>query len=142
MKQYKVLGSELERIRNEIMTLEAQIGSNNVLGDGTPHGSGVSDKTGTLAAELADIKASYDEAMREAWAKRREIVEVINAVSDPVHASLLYAKYIQLKKWDEVAQTIHMNEVYTRGRLHDRALRSVEKILDERKEHEVQRDCC
>ena len=132
LTQYETLGAELSRITSEITALEAQIGSNNVLGDGTPHGSGVSDKTGRLASELADIMTEYSDALARAWQKRAEIVATINEVADPVQSSLLYAKYIQLKRWHEVAEQIHMNEVYTRGRLHGAALRSVDAILAER----------
>ena len=131
LEQYERLTESVRRIRHEIEAIEAQIGGR-AQNDGTPHGSGVSDATGTLAATLADIKNEYAIAEAQAWRKRREIVSVINDVTDSWQSRLLYARYIKFRRWWQVAREIHANESYTRGRLHDAALEAVEKILQER----------
>lgn len=129
LNQYRRLTVAQQRLRREIEAIESQIGGN-VHGDGTPHGSGVSDLTGALAAELADAKKAYIIAETDAWRKRLEIVQTINAVKDSVHSLLLYDRYVRLMRWDEVAEDIHANESYTRGRLHGAALKAVQEILD------------
>lgn len=131
--QYKRLTEAGRRIRLEIEAIEAQIGGR-AQDDGTPHGSGVSDITGTLAAELADIKKAYAIAEADAWRKRREIVEVINAVEDTLQGRVLYERYIRLKRWEQIARDLPANESYTRGRLHGAALNAVDRILRERSE--------
>lgn len=129
LNQYRRLTVAQQRLRREIEAIESQIGGN-VHGDGTPHGSGVSDLTGALAAELADAKKAYIIAETDAWRKRLEIVQTINAVKDSVHSLLLYDRYVRLMRWDEVAEDIHSNESYTRGRLHGAALKAVQEIID------------
>lgn len=127
--QYRRLAVAQKRLRQEIEAIEAQIGGN-VQGNGTPHGSGVSDLTGTLATELADAKKAYIIAEADAWRKRLEIVQTINAVRDSVHSLLLYDRYVRLMRWDEVASDIHASEAYTRGRLHGAALKAVQEMID------------
>lgn len=129
LNQYRRLTVAQQRLRREIEAIESQIGGN-VHGDGTPHGSGVSDLTGALAAELADAKKAYIIAEADAWRKRLEIVQTINAVKDSVHSLLLYDRYVRLMRWEMVAEDIHANESYTRGRLHGAALNAAQEIID------------
>ena len=126
LQEYKRLCATQKRIEREIEAIEATIGGNTA-GDGTPHGSGVSDKTGALAAELADIKKAYEIAKYDAWRKRKEIVDVINTLDNPMHAQLVYDRYVLFMRWAEIAEDIFANEAYTRGRLHGAALLAVDE---------------
>ena len=127
LREYKRLLAVQKRIEREIETIEATIGGMTP-GDGTPHGSGVSDTTGALAAELADMKKAYQIAQYDAWQKRKEIVDTINALENPTHARLLYDRYILFMRWEEVAADIYADESYTRGRLHGAALIAIDEI--------------
>lgn len=133
--EYARLLAAQKRLRREIESIEARLGAS-VRNDGMPHGSGVSDLTGALAAELADTKAAYEYAEYEAWMKRREIVSTINRISEPLKSKLLYDRYILMMRWYKVAADIHADESYTRGRLHDAALTALEQLLEEDEENE------
>lgn len=133
LKQYKRILERLRQMKKELDTIEAQMETTGGIGDGTPRGSDISDKTGRLAATLADLKLQYEWITAESWKIRHDIEQTINQVEEPIQSRLLYDRYIQDMSWREVANDIHMDEVYTRGRLHGSALESVRKIR-----HEIQ----
>lgn len=127
--QYSRITNDLKQLQSEIDTIMASAESAATIGDGTPHGSGTSDKVAQLAVRLADLRTDYERKIVELWGKRAEIVDTIRSVPDPLHSQLLYDRYVMLMRWDEVAKDIHADESYTRGRLHGTALLQVDVIL-------------
>lgn len=130
LKQYKRILERLRQMKKELDTIEAQMETTGGIGDGTPRGSDISDKTGRLASMLADLKSQYEWITAESWLIRKDIETTINQVEDPLQSRLLYDRYIQDMSWRDVANEIHMDEVYTRGRLHGSALEAVRKIRE------------
>lgn len=130
LKQYEKAEERIRQLTQDIEDLVETIGS--ITGsDGQPRGTDTSDKTGNLAAKLADLKTYKEALLAVAWSKREEVAEVIAKVDNADHSRLLYAKYIELKSWREVADDLGRDEVYTRGRLHGAALENVRRILNE-----------
>lgn len=116
-------------MKKELAFIESQMESTGGIGDGTPRGTDVSDKTGRIAALLADQKAQYEYIVTESLKIRSDIENTINQVEDPLHAQLLYNRYIKCMSWRKVAEAIHISEDHTRGRLHKAALLAVEEII-------------
>ncbi len=118
----------LRQMKRELMAIEAQMESISGISDGMPHGTDISDKTGRIAAILADLKEQYEWTLTESIKKRREIERVINMVENATQAKLLYDRYILDMSWGQVAKDIHVSKEHTKGYLHKKALESVEKI--------------
>ena len=97
-------------------------------GDGMPHGSGVSRKVEDQAIRLADKALRWKEAELNAIEKRQEVFELIHSV-DGVEGEILYERYINLHKWEEICVLIPMSWTGVH-KAHKRALRIVQGILD------------
>ena len=125
---------QVERIRQLTDTMDAitaAIESITLDTDGMPRGSDISDRTGRLAVRLANASADCEAAIARAWSIREDIERVINSVPDAAQSRLLYDRYILRKSWTEIADALGYDEVYTRGRLHEKALASAEGFLPE-----------
>lgn len=131
--------SRATTLQRAIDALMAKLGSGPE-GDGQPHGFGLSDQTGRIAVEIADLRLEWEHVIGDAWTRAKEIQETILAVNDPIYVPLLFGRYIELKSWGEITDDLRMdNEQYVRGKLHALALAAVEKIREER-EDEDKRD--
>ena len=58
---------------------------------------------------------------------KTEIIKAIEAVPDSISRVILYERYINLKKWFQIAQCIHFSDKYIIQKLHPKALRYIEK---------------
>ena len=116
-------------MKKEIQFIEAQIESTGGINDGMPRGTDVSDKTGRIAAMLADQKGQYEWTLVESIKKKQEIENTINQVEDPILARLLYDRYIENMSWKETAKDLPASESYTRGDLHKKALAAVTELI-------------
>lgn len=58
-----------------------------------------------------------------------EIAEAIEHVPDNRLKALLYARYINHKTWEQVAESVGVSDVWVRRNLREQALEEIEKIL-------------
>ncbi len=130
LKQYEDLNRIAKRLEAEyqleIEKIDA-IGSTLSGEPGMPHGTGISRKTEDKAIRLADKALKWKEAELEALQKRQEVFELIHDIRG-VEGDVLYHKYIELMKWEEIALVMN----YTvRGiwYVHGRALQIVAEKL-------------
>jgi DNA-directed RNA polymerase specialized sigma subunit len=93
-------------------------------GDGTPHGTGISRATEDKAIRLADKALELKDAELEAVRIRQEVFDSIRRIQG-TKGDILYEKYINLKSWDEVADTVGYSKRHVQ-RLHDEALPQVQ----------------
>lgn len=96
-------------------------------GDGSPHGGSISKAIENKAVKLADKSLGLMDAQLDAIRIRQRVFNVIMAVPG-VKGDILYEKYINLKTWDEVAETVGYTKRHARN-LHDEALDEVEHFL-------------
>lgn len=129
--QYKRACTRIRQAESELEYIEAQIESISGSGDGMPRGTDISDRTGNIAAMLADRRADVEAVKAEAVRARLNVARVINAVENPLQSQLLYDRYILDMTWREIAKDLPASEEYTRGRLHGKALESIRKIIGE-----------
>ena len=130
LRQYEDANRRALRCKSEYETeLEKidAIGSTLSNDAGMPHGSGVSRRTEDKAIRLADKAAKWREAELDAIEKRQAVFEVIYDV-DGIEGEILYQRYINLKKWEEVCVAVHMSWRQTH-RLHYKALCIIEKKM-------------
>ncbi|MGI6168823.1 MAG: DUF1492 domain-containing protein [Christensenellales bacterium] len=90
-------------------------------------------KTGQIldGIELEDkINAKIDEL----YDIKQEIYDVVELIENPLHRSMLIARYCQCLKWSDVADLIGRSEMGgSFFELHDRALISAEAVLRKKK---------
>lgn len=106
LKQYEEAERIVLRLKNEYKEEQEKIDSiRSSVGDGTPHGGGISNTVEVRAMKLAEKAEEWKEAEADALQIRQEVVRVINKVPGEKGA-ILYERYVNLKKWDEVADTV------------------------------------
>ena len=133
LRQYEDLNRKALRYKSEYETESEKIdaiGSTLSSDAGMPHGTGISRRTEDKAIRLADAALKWKTAELEAIGKRQEIFDLIAGISG-VEGDILYERYINLHKWEEVCVLIHMSWNGTH-RAHRRALAIVQELLDNR----------
>ena len=133
LRQYEDLNRKALRYKSEYETESEKIdaiGSTLSSEAGMPHGTGISRRTEDRAIRLADAALKWKTAELEAIGKRQEIFDLIAGISG-VEGDILYERYINLHKWEEVCVLIHMSWNGTH-RAHRRALAIVQELLDNR----------
>ena len=96
-------------------------------GEGTPHGGGISKATENKAIKLADKALELKDAELEAISIRQKVFDVIRTVPGE-KGDVLYERYINLKSWDEVADSVGYSKRHARN-LHDEAIDIVQHFL-------------
>ena len=134
LTQYRKAVERCRQCYDTIDAITATLETITLDSDGMPRGSDISDRTGRLAVQLAEISSRLEMMIADALSLRYEIENVIQSVEAPEQSRLLYDRYILFKDWREIADALHFDEVYTRGKLHLKALQSVEKIVEKVKE--------
>ena len=96
-------------------------------GDGTLHGGGISKATENKAIKLADKALELKDAELEAISIRQKVFDVIRTVPGE-KGDVLYERQINLKSWDEVADSVGYSKRHARN-LHDEAIDIVQNFL-------------
>ena len=129
LKQYQYAVDRVRRYEeeyeNESLLIDAiRSASDN---DGMPHGSGISKPTEDKAIRLADRALRLTEARLEAIRIRQDVFDLIDSI-DGIEGDVLYQRYINLHKWEEVCVMLHYSWQGIHL-IHRRALAIVESRL-------------
>ena len=133
MLQYKLMKIWIKNLEEIIDNLRAEQDHVTSDMDGMPRGSDISDRTGELATQLADIGMTLISMRAEAWRICIDIVNTISKVKEPEYVRLLHLRYIEMKTWDEISSEMHYSYQWVCTSLHSRALSEVGEILDRKK---------
>ena len=74
--------------------------------EGMPHGSGISDKTGNAAIEIADLQERLDYQIKQAKKLKPPIEDFINTIDDDVTRLIFKFRILYGYSWSEVANTL------------------------------------
>lgn len=74
--------------------------------DGMPHGSGVSDKVGTLAIMIADLEAKLPSYERQIRKEHDQVEEFIRSIDDDKTRMIFRLRFQAGKTWKEVADVM------------------------------------
>ena len=96
--------------------------------DGMPHGSGISNRTEQSALRLVEAAERYKDAEVEALKKRQQVFELIWNVPG-LKGEILYERYINLKRWDDIADLLHVSRRHV-TRLHGDVLIELKDVLE------------
>ena len=129
LKQYEEAERLVRRLENEYQEETEKIDSiRSSVGDGTPHGGAISKTVEIQAMRLAEKALEWKQAELDAVRIRQEVVNVINQIPGE-QGDVLYERYINLKRWDDVAEAVGYS-VRPTHRIHQAALGSLQVVLE------------
>lgn len=131
LMQYKKILAQVRIIEQELSAVEEEIGLVAPSGDGSVHGSDISNHTERLALRLIGLKDRLYLKRSEAWAKREEIENVISMAERGEWCRLLYDRYVCLMSWDDISLDLNYSVDYCKSRLHSAALQSIARFIRE-----------
>jgi hypothetical protein len=91
---------ELNEIRADILTLRASSLSEHVSGS---KNSDTADKYIRLESYMEKVSAEWDKLID----MRNAAKDLIGAMPDPMHRAVLYARYINGQRWEDIAMDMH-----------------------------------
>lgn len=129
LKQYDEAERLVRRLETEYQEETEKIDTiRSSVGDGTPHGGAISKTVEIRAMRLAEKALEWKRAELDAVQIRQQVVEVINEIPGE-QGDVLYERYINLKRWDDVADAVGYSVRQTH-RIHQAALISVNDVLE------------
>lgn len=131
MKQLKKLNMMIVNKQIEIQQWKTIASGTTAYSEGERvQSSGNQQKMEKAVAEYVDIEESMKAELTEFVKTKQEIISVIQMLS-PVHYDLLHMIYVQFLTFDDVADKYDKSYSWATT-VHGRALKQVQKILDER----------
>lgn len=121
LSRYRWGKVRLQEIEQEITQCRLEALPGAITYDAMPHGSGCESDLSDYAAKLDDLIMEFRRQRDETLQSLKEIVEAIEAIEDPRYSILLRYRYIQLKSWRFIADTMGYSETRIRH-LHGSAL--------------------
>ena len=125
----------------KIQDLKTQSESITAKMTGMPGGGGGDVHKDAVLAALADQKSKYEQMELEYLHKIEEVNAFIDEVPRTVDRLILRLRYVDCLKWEEIQEELHKCEHGNRWyslrhitRLHGDAIRSAEKIWEQRKD--------
>lgn len=111
---------ELNEIRADILTLRASSLSEHVSGS---KNSDTADKYIRLESYMEKVNAEWDKLID----MRNAAKDLIGAMPDPMHRAVLYARYINGQRWEDIAMDVYYS---WKGifKLHGQALRVFDQM--------------
>lgn len=111
---------EMNEVRADILTLRASSLSEHVSGS---KNSDTADKYIRLEKYMEKVNAEWDKLID----MRNAAKDLIGAMPDPMHRAVLYARYINGQRWEDIAMDMHYS---WKGifKLHGQALRVFDQM--------------
>lgn len=109
--QYKYAREKVEETLEEYQKYKDRAEKMTSIISDMPRGTSSSDKVADNAVKMADLSAEYEKRWLEAENKKLEIEKNIDLVEEP-YRIILYMKYVQGKKLEEIAYKLNANYTY------------------------------
>lgn len=119
-------------IRNEIEVIKAKLGYQSPGFDSIgshPKNSYVEDKTTRLVLRLSEKQKELEEELIKLEEKKAEIKTVLFQLDNPLEIDVLYRRYFQMQKWDDISESLLYNKRWI-IRLHDSGVKKIEKSIE------------
>lgn len=130
LMQVKNLESKMKILKEEIDTLREMVVSTGAIQQGERVlSSGTQDKMAETICKINEKECEWNDLMREFALARANVIINIQKLNNPEYEQILYKRYCQSKKWEEIA--LEMNYTYQWVcKLHGRALLELDKVLN------------
>lgn len=109
LSQIYYLNKELRMWQKELESLECQSLLRGQQLTGMPFVTGTSDKTGDIAATIADIKSIIIGKQKEIQIQKKKIMTYIEQIEDSYMRQIIYYRCVSCMRWQEVAMEIGGN---------------------------------
>ena len=106
LSQLYYLKKEIKEQQRRIAELETLAINCSTKITGLPTGTGISDKIGNYAAQIADLKALLDLNLKKCFYELNRIDRFIQSVEDSQIRIILTLRYIQGLSWQKIAYAI------------------------------------
>lgn len=129
LNRYKEAERDVQRLKKEYKEELDKIDSiRSGLGDGSPHGTGISKKVEMQALRLVDKALDCQQAILDAVQIRQEVFDTVQKLTG-TKKDVIYERYIQLKTWSLIADDLHYTtrQIYF---IHRAALEDVEHFIE------------
>lgn len=130
LMQVRNLESKMKILKEEIDTLREMVVSTGAIQQGERVlSSGTQDKMAETICKINEKECEWNDLMREFALARANVIINIQKLNNPEYEQILYKRYCQSKKWEEIA--LEMNYTYQWVcKLHSRALLELDKVLN------------
>lgn len=130
LNQVRNLESKMKILKEEIDTLREMVVSTGAIQQGERVlSSGTQDKMADTICTIEEKIEEWNIEVRTLVEVRAEVMAVISKVSNEVCREILYKRYCQSKKWEEIAIEMDMSYRHT-TRLHGMGLQEIEKLMN------------
>ena len=129
LQQVKKAKLHIDSLKEEIETMKELAVSMGAISQNEKVMSSVSqDKMANMICNIEERMAELKDKVTEYIKLRTEVMATISRVSNDDYQQILYKRYCQMEKWEEIA--LEMNCTYQWVcKLHGRALKEIEKNL-------------
>lgn len=130
LREYQSIQKELKQINEMIRELNSRIYSPRVpILTGLPGAANVLPGSAQerTATEVIELKAHYEDKIKELYQKRLRIERAIDEVENGEQRRLLRYRYISGNSWEKIAQRIPCS-IRTVHRIHAEALKEISKV--------------
>ena len=117
--------AERQQWHDLALSITAQMGSERV------QSSGAKDKMANAKTKCIEVENEIDTQVDRLRASHKEVTSVLDLMDNPTEYKLLHQRYIQFKQLKNIADNFGANYDWATT-THGRALKSLQKILDER----------
>lgn len=139
LKQIKIMDAKINTDIEELAGLEALATKTTaVIGNERVQASGSQQKMADCVDKIVDMKAQIAQEI-DAFIDYKKEARFILAQCDANCITLLHKRYFQFKKWELIAVEMGKSYQCVAGKMHQRALSQVQKVLDERNGGENER---
>ena len=106
LSQLYYLNREIEMDKKRLFELEAQAVSCTPDLTGMPHASGVSDKVGRYAAEIADLRGIIEAKHQQCLYERSRLERYISSIEDSLLRQAFTYRFVNGLPWEQVAACV------------------------------------
>jgi hypothetical protein len=130
LNQVRNLESKMKILKEEIDTLREMVVSTGAIQQGERVlSSGTQDKMAETICKINEKECEWNDLMREFALARANVIINIQKLNNPEYEQILYKRYCQSKKWEEIALDMGYSYRWIL-KLHGRALEEFRKITN------------
>jgi hypothetical protein len=119
----KILKEEIDTLREMVVSTGAVQQQERVMS------SGAQDRMAETICKINEKEEEWNQLMREFALARAEVIISIQKLNNTDYEQILYKRYCQSKKWEEIAMEMNYSYQWV-CKLHGRALLEIEKVIN------------